>query len=65
MVDTQMMSGMGHMVNGSLYVFYIYIMGIIMHWANFFLGVILYFMMYFFSNYVQRSLMHVKVLDNV
>jgi hypothetical protein len=65
MMDTQMMGALGHMINGSLYVFYVFLMGVIMHWANFFLGVILYFMIYSISNYVQRSLMHVKVLDNV
>lgn len=65
MIDTQLMFGLGHLINGSIEIFYIFIMAIVMHWANFFLGIFLFFIMYTLSNYIQHPLMKVKILDNV
>ena len=57
--------GIAAIVNGTVFVTYVYITAIFMHWTNVFLGVVLYFSMSRFAAKYQNSLMKVKVLDNI
>ena len=59
------MFGMGHIMNGSIFLLYILVSATIMHWANLILCLILAFVMYSFASYFQTELMKVKLLDNV
>lgn len=54
----------GHILNGFIYLAYIYITLMVVHWSNGIIGIVLFLIMYKFASYFQVPLVNVKKLDN-